>query len=293
VGQFACEAGRVELSETLIAQFDAAEVEELGGGHQSRVFRMTRHDRSVVVAKVHDAEMVDRRELEVRVEVTRALAELDPRVCRPLSFGGPVVTDVVRADGGGSYVVCFELADGLAVDPSDPYHAEWMGAELAVLHASMRELPPVQLPVVAALRGVATSATVTAAGLRQLLHGDYNASNLVDKHGVMRIFDFDDCGYGPPAFDVANALYMVLFDAVVQGNPELYPVFRTAFVSGYVDAGGEVTDDELDRLIDVRVDALRGWLHDLPNAPIGIRTASDEWLATLRTFVTNQRPMSH
>jgi Ser/Thr protein kinase RdoA (MazF antagonist) len=129
-------------------------------------------------------------------------------------------------------------------------------------------------------------------GRHQLLHGDFNAGNVRDVNGVIRVFDLDDCGYGPPAFDVANALYMVLFDAVVHTTVESYETFRRSFVSGYVDLSRQdLADDALDRLIDLRVEALRRWLADLDTAPVGIRTASHDWLETLRSFAATHRPM--
>lgn len=62
-------------------------------------------------------------------------------------------------------------------------------------------------------------------------------------------------------------------------------------MSGYIDTSGHSIDDAvLDHLIDLRADALRGWIDDLDDAPIGIRTASPDWLATLRSFVDAPRP---
>lgn len=107
----------------------------------------------------------------------------------------------------------------------------------------------------------------------------------------MRIFDLDDCGYGPPAFDVANALYMVLFDAVTRGTSEFYETFRRSFVDGYARGPAPMFPEKtLDRFIDLRVRALGFWLDDLDHAPAGIRTASTAWQATLRSFVSSHRP---
>ena len=281
----------MELTERLVVLLAAAEIEELGGGHQSRVFRVVRPDGDVVVAKVLDRAMVDRHDLDARLDVTAALADLDPRVCRPLPIGQRLVTEVTLADDRNGYVVCFEFADGTALDPSESADAERMGSTLSRLHAAMSQLPPTRLPLVAALQAALPGAAPVA-GQHQLLHGDFNAGNLRQVNGVVRIFDLDDCGYGPPAFDVANALYMVLFDSVVQTAPETYRTFRESFVSGYVDASRHsVDDDVLNHLIDLRVDALRGWLDDLDSAPIGIRTASHDWLATLQSFVATHRTM--
>lgn len=280
----------MDLAEHLAGVLAADEIEELGGGHQSRVFRLVSRNGVSAVAKVLDATMVDRRELDARLDVTATLADLDPRVCRPLLVGHDRVTEIALADGRLRYVVCFEFADGLALDPGKSADAERMGLTLSHLHASMRQLPPMPLPLVAALRPM-SAGDAAATGAYQLLHGDFNAGNIRVVDGVVRIFDLDDCGYGPPAFDVANALYMVLFDAVVHGSFETYEVFRRSFVAGYVgNSAHPLAEETLDRLIDLRVEALRTWLDDLDNAPIGIRTASHDWHNTLRSFVDTHRP---
>jgi Ser/Thr protein kinase RdoA (MazF antagonist) len=268
-------------------------VEELNGGHQSRVFRVVGGNGLLAVAKVLNATIVDRDELEVRLDVTAALADLDRRVCRPLLLGDQRVLDLTTADGQLHHVVCFEFAFGAEPDPARAVDASRMGAALSQLHASMSRLCAAPLPVVNALRSGPVDDEI-AAGRHQILHGDFNASNLRDAGGVFRIFDFDDCGYGPPEFDVANALYMVLFDATTHGTVEIYKTFRRSFVDGYVGASGPFLHQEsLDRFIDLRVRALAFWLDDVDNAPIGIRTAPSAWHATLRSFVTNYRPATH
>jgi Ser/Thr protein kinase RdoA (MazF antagonist) len=276
----------MELGAQLVALVAAVDIEELAGGHQARVFRVVRRVGDIVVAKVVDAMHVDRDELETRLAVITALGDLDGRVCRPMANEAGLVADVTGDDGHRYYVVCFEFAEGSALDPAVPADAHRMGRELARLHRSMSQLPLTTLPLVAALR-TAPPEAVSSAGEQQLLHGDFNATNLrrVDGGGV-RIFDLDDCGYGPPAFDVANALYMVLFDAVVQASPGTYGTFRESFVSGYLETTRHTLDaGTLDRLIDLRVASLEAWLDDLDHAPTGIRTASPQWHSILRAFV--------
>jgi Ser/Thr protein kinase RdoA (MazF antagonist) len=279
----------MDLTHQLAGALDLRDVHELSGGHQSRVFRVIGGDGVDSVVKVLDASMVDRAELDARLVVTAALADLDPRVCRPLRIGGRHVTELTCADGQECYVVRVEFAAGLAPDPADATDATRMGTTLSTLHVSMSQLGPTPLPLVAALRTV--SPGVPPTGAHQLLHGDFNASNLRESAGTVRIFDFDDCGYGPPAFDVANALYMVLFDAFTNGRMTSYREFRRSFVAAYVGSSGSFLEEELlDGFIDLRVRALEAWLDDLDNAPIGIRTASPSWHATLRSFVTEHRP---
>ena len=257
------------------ALLDAASISELHGGHQSSVFRVTDPSGEMIVAKVTDASLVDRTIFATRVDVVAALGEVDRRVCRPVPVDDRLVTEI-QLDGQLHLLVCYEHADGDAVDNSD---AELLGHALAGLHQSMAQLNRVALPQVAALGG-------STAADDQLIHGDFNSGNLRRQDGGLRVFDFDDCGYGPVEFDVANALYMVLFDAVTGGEPDVYRAFRERFVAGYCSAVvRQPTDEVLDRFVARRVDALRGWLDDLPQAPIGIRTATPEWHAILRSFV--------
>ena len=107
----------------------------------------------------------------------------------------------------------------------------------------------------------------------------------------MRVFDFEDCGYGPPSFEIANTLYMVLFSATVDGEVETYPRFEDALLSGYASgAVGDIDRSAVDRFIDLRVRALVSWLDDLSTAPVGIRNASPAWHGTLRAFVDRYAP---
>ena len=279
----------MHLATQLAAVLAANQVEELEGGHQSRVFRLKSRTGVPAIAKVLDAAMVDRQELEVRLDVAAGLADLDSGICRPLLIGHDRITEIETPDGRRRYVVCFEFADGVALDPAIPADAERMGTTLACLHASMRQLPPMPLPVVAPLRSTSRGDAAASAS-HQLLHGDFNAGNLRAVGGLVKVFDLDDCGYGPTAFDVANGLYTVMFEARVHGDGEMYETFRRAFVSGYAATTGQRPADEiLDHFIDLRVDALDGWIDDLDNAPIGIRTACREWHETLRSFVDTHR----
>ena len=121
----------------------------------------------------------------------------------------------------------------------------------------------------------------------QLLHGDFTTSNLILTDAGIRIFDFDDCGYGPIEFDVANSIYTAGFDSWAEdGSMATFRAFRSAFVAGYSRSSDRALDDALiDSLIDTRVMALRRWAANPSAAPIGIRNSPVGWIETLERFV--------
>ena len=263
----------------------ATRVREVHGGHQSRVFEVVGPAPRMVV-KVHDASMVDRTLLETRAETTAAIAEVDGRVCRPLPVDGLLVTSLDGDDGWTGLVTCFAYATGVAPAVDNRDDAALVGRALAGLHESMKSVEQRALPL------VATLATVQPdwSGPMQLLHGDFNTGNLRLAEGVVAIFDFDDCGYGPPAFDVANALYMVLFDDLTGRHPSVFRPFSESFLLGYHSVSDHVLDPaDVGGFTDLRVSALELWLDDPATAPVGIRTATGEWQAILRSFVDQYR----
>lgn len=262
-------------------------VRELEGGHQSRVFEATCGG-DVVIVKALDMS-VDRGELEARLDVVTMLRDLGQPVCRPLELDGARVVEIDTDEDGAFLVTCFEYADGPHPRPGSAPDAHAMGAVLACLHRAAQQLPPISLPDVAALEAAVVDPNLEL-GSRHILHGDFSTSNLRGAADEMRVFDFDDCGYGPPEFDVANALYMVMFYSVAHGRPGTYEAFRPVFVSAYTATSGLAIPDEiLDALIDLRVSALDTWLGDLTSAPTGIRNSPPEWLAVLRSFVDARR----
>jgi Ser/Thr protein kinase RdoA (MazF antagonist) len=255
-------------------------VNELGGGWQSRVFA-AEGDAGSLAVKITQAQLVDRRLLEQKVALVDDLARLDASVVAPVPVCGRLVHPF-----GEWLVTATSLIDGNRLEESNAAHSELLGESLAGLHRSMREVPAVDIPRVAALRSD-TGHWVLSAESDQLLHGDFNASNLLLTDAGFRIFDFDDCGYGPIEFDVANAIYMVGFDSWAKsGSMATFQAFRSAFVAGYSRSSDRALDDtSIDSLIESRVMALGRWAANPSAAPIGIRNASAEWIETLERFV--------
>ena len=271
----------MDLARRLAKLVGATSVHEVLGGHQSQVFEVTRSGRRQVV-KVRDGSTIDRAVFQARVETVAELATIDPQVCGPVALNGSLVTTIDGDNGWVGLLTCYEYADGEALDPASPADAMLMGNAMARLHQSMERLEQRALPLVAALDTVQPEWNEPL----QLLHGDFNAGNLRATGGVARIFDFDDCGYGPPAFDVANALYMVLFDDLTGRHPSVYRSFTEAFLSAYSSVSANAIDpDDVSGFIDLRVAALQAWLDEPATAPLGIRNAPPSWHATLRSFI--------
>jgi Ser/Thr protein kinase RdoA (MazF antagonist) len=272
----------MDLRRHLLAELGASDAEELVGGHQSRVFLMSYTGAPPTIAKVLDGVAVDWSVVEARVEVVAHLAEINSEVCRPIAYRGRLVTEIVADDAPAGLLTLYEYADGAALEPANAADATQMGRALAGLHRSMARMPATDLPVVAALQGLEPG----LGGEHQILHGDFNAGNVRQKDGVIRIFDLDDCGYGPVEFDVANALYMVLFDAVTGKRPESYETFAIPFKAAYcAGAGVDLSRGVVVGLIARRINALGRWIDDPHSAPIGIRNSTPEWREVLRAFV--------
>ncbi|CAN5733566.1 hypothetical protein BH24ACT3_BH24ACT3_03740 [soil metagenome] len=251
---------------------------ELSGGYQSRVFS-AEADRSVI-AKLTDERLVDPVQFERRLDALVGLARQNDEAVGPQRREGAFVNRL-----RGWLVVVYPLVGGRPPDLDRQSDVVQMGRSLAGLHRSMAQLPTTGLPAAAALQVTAAWAPDLPSDRTQLIHGDFGAANLLLHAGGLRVFDFDDCGSGPVEFDVGNALYMVLFDTTVNRNPGRYERFRDWFVDSYRTTAEETVDDGvLDTVIDLRRSALRHWLDNLSEAPIGIRTSSGEWRRTLRSF---------
>ena len=265
----------------------ARSAREIAEGHQSRVFALLLDDGQRIAAKVIDSSLVDAAAVLARVDAVAELSDLDASVCRPIRFGGSLVNAIADDAGAPALLVCFEFADGVGLDVASPSDAELMGTTLARLHYSLQRLPQRSIPAVAALRVVQSHVNEEF----QLLHGDFNSGNLRRTGSTVRVFDFEDCGYGPRSFEIANSLYMVLFDSAIEGEPDRYGAFEDAFLGGYEDGVGHPIDRfAVDHFVDLRVLALKRWLDDLATAPIGIRTASPQWRHKLSRFVNTYQP---
>ena len=255
----------------------------LHGGSQSVVLEAVDRDGARCVAKLRDTRSVNADNLATRMEVMADLSAVDSRIVAPLARSGVYVTEVPYGDRT-MLGTLFPFVDGSEIDHNRASDASLMGVELARLHDSLAILSRYDLPLVPALSVVDFRPTTETL---QLLHGDFSDQNVRNDGGALHIFDFDDCGYGPREFDVANSLYMVLFEQMVEDHADGYEDFEERFLDGYLAESGEggFALGRLTEFVGLRVEALQAWLEDLPSAPAGIRDATPQWHDTLRRFV--------
>ena len=260
------------------AAFGLTSVEEVGGGHQSRVFRACRGGGELAV-KLTDGRLVDIEVFRRRVRLTSELTGINADVVGPVRSTSPPVQEI-----GPWLAVAYPWIEAVAPEPAQHADVTRMAEALARLHRSLRQLGPFDLPPVAALR-VQPVGAAALSGRQQLLHGDFSALNVLLGEDNVAIFDFDDCGYGPVEFELGNTLFMELFDATMDDDIERYERFRGWFVDAYcAEAATSIDDGVLDHAIALRRSALRHWLDHPAQAPIGIRTSTPEWRRRLRSF---------
>jgi Ser/Thr protein kinase RdoA (MazF antagonist) len=257
-------------------------IDELRAGKQSRVFDAVL-DGQRIALKLTESLLADRSALASRLEAVASLGAGYPDVVQPIRIDGAFVQPI-----GDWLMTATTFIEGEQLDAGSADDARVLGRSLAGLHAAMHELRPREIPTIAALE---TSGLVGARSEWQLLHGDFGTQNVIVTPTMLRIFDFDDCGYGPIEYDVANSLYMEFFESDVTGHRDADETFRPAFLAGYAEGSERELDiDTVDAMIGIRITALGRWLADLDRAPIGIRTSSPEWLETLSSFVRRNDP---
>ncbi len=255
-----------------------ADLREIEEGRQSRAFS-AQCGVSRVVIKLTDAHIADVAHTRMRMTLMSDLAKAGHPVALPVPIEGR------RVHRWGQWLMtATEFIDGIAPDITRPEQSKIMGQELARLHQVLRDAPPTDLPAVAALR-IGSNSKLDPSW--QLLHGDFNATNMRLVAGKLFVFDFDECGYGPIEYDLANCLYMVLFDTMVNPKTDVnYESFRDPLLEGYAEiVGRPVPLKTVEAFINHRVGALGYWLDNLTEAPIGIQTSGSDRLATLRRFV--------
>jgi Ser/Thr protein kinase RdoA (MazF antagonist) len=296
-------ASRVLKSlKALGAELAITDLTPISGGKQNYVLSGTRNG-EVCVLKVTDSRHRSLIDLETQLAMLAALKHYAANVCVPLSLTGDSYIQETIIEGIPFYLVAYPYAAGKDVQIGE--HSQEMGQALAELHVAMQQLPRYPFAEIGRGKNLANIKR-TAQALKipaevysaaqslhrpeeiQLLHGDFSAANLKIDGLKVNVFDFDNCIYGLPAYELANTLYMVLFDEMTGKGHDLkrYRHFRQGFLAGYMGSSLKpLAATDIDAFIDYRVLMLAAWLHSPDGAPLFIRQASPAWLETLHAFV--------
>ncbi len=110
-----------------------------------------------------------------------------------------------------------------------------------------------------------------------LIHGDLHQENYLFHQGQVRAIDFDDCGYGYYAYDMAVTLFNVRFR-------DTTPLLRERFLAGYRRIRPFSTEHEqyLDTFMDLRDLQMMIWEIEMRNHP----AFRDTWEASVKETLT-------
>jgi aminoglycoside phosphotransferase (APT) family kinase protein len=149
-----------------------------------------------------------------------------------------------------------EWVDGVGLAQalqSGDHSAADLGRRCGLLLGRLHQVPPVTDPIVTHRSWIAWAgdfADALAPMLddhdHRLLHLDFHPENLIitDDAGSLCLLDWANVRLGPPAADLARTLSILELIAIVPGlesrAPKLIMDFRTALLTGYTEAGGEI-----------------------------------------------------
>ena len=239
-------------------------------------------------------------EIDGELRFLRYLAKSSELTCRviPSSAGNDYQT---IHNGGPMIACCFERAMGRHPSIDDPADVALFADGIATLHSLSRQMTE------SLHRKTATDSSYfrLSSGLQTdadheiadwierlpkteanfgLIHGDYNTSNALVNGAALKIFDFDDIAYHWYDYDIANSLYMVLFDFRDRTDLSEFLSFRDLFLEKA--AGSSAYDiSSIHNFIHYRVLLLEGWLDTPDIGPQFVGELTAEWKLELRNFI--------
>ncbi|TMC11555.1 MAG: hypothetical protein E6J41_05700 [Chloroflexi bacterium] len=274
----------------------------------NHVFRLSRPDREWYLRLAPTSER--RREaIEAELDFVLHCAAAGVAVAPPVPSARGALVEEVLSGSAGCYAVVFEALRGRQVEwdaLDEPMALAW-GRALARLHeasetfsaaarpvwadearTALASVPADEGGIVAELESGLAWLGTAPAGESGLLHGDFELDNLVWDGARCQACDFDSCGYGPYALDIAIAL-----QDVCEGRGATRDRCLDWFFAGYgevrpVPAGTRALLPRLVRLLSVvKVAGLlaayagvdRG---DAPDWLTAMRARHERWLGVRR-----------
>lgn len=195
------------------------------------------------------------------------------RVAKPLLFPSGKYFEKCQYNGSAYNAVLFSFIEGVNPNTVSSGQAFALGRLLATLHTVLSELKlPYEFPAMSGAVG------------EQLIHGDFNCSNVLVDSNSYAIIDFEDVCYSTYEFELANSLYMALFDARSSVKQFDDSAFIKRFLEGYTQSRS-LNLEKVRSYVDLRVWKLAAWLQEPSIAPIAIASSSDGWKQELSEFV--------
>ena len=260
-----------------LVMIDGIEIHDHIRGCQNEVFRATVQGESCIL-RLTDPDHRSRESLDEELRLLRDLEAGTSIPVKSLTFPSGRLIEETQYRGRRFNAVIFPLVEGDSFDISSFARAFEFGALLAELHTALSELSCWYDLIVMENR------TETS----HLLHGDFNPSNVLSSDGSIIIIDFENVCYSSYEYELANTIYMVLFDARHDPGGFMDSGFIKSFLAGYTrdrSVDFETVRSEVDR----RVSKLIGWLDDLTSAPLSISSSPESWKNELESFIQAYR----
>ena len=237
---------------------------------QNHVFKAQIGD-DLVVLRLTDPAHRSVRELGAEIDVLNDLHGVTSCAIQARPFPSGRFIEPVVHEGGDFNAVAFPWIEGGCPAISSFHAAARFGELLGRLHHGLAKLP-------------GTYDLPHMASANTLIHGDFNVSNVLQAADMWIVIDFENMCYGTREYELANALYMQLFDHRGAMDELLDSGFAAGFLVGY--AQDNRFDPAAVRLAMAhRVSMLAGWLRAPATAPLAISTSPESWKNELRSFV--------
>ena len=256
---------------------DGIEILEHIRGCQNEVFKATVQGETCIL-RLTDPDHRSREALDEELRLLRDLEAVTSIVIKPLTFPSGRLIEETRYEGRFYCAVLFPYIEGASFDISSFAKAFDYGELLAEFHTVLSEL------------SCRYDLYVMENRLKkdQLIHGDFNPTNVLSSDASHTVIDFENACYSSYEYELANSIYMVLFDT--RHNPAglLDSGIIDGFLTGYTQdrrVNFAVVRSEVDR----RVSMLKGWLNDPASAPLSISASPEGWKRELENFVQAYR----
>ena len=240
---------------------------------QNHVFKVTL-DGDTCILRLTDPAHRSVKRLQAEIDLLIDLQLATTLTIAPIRFPSGKFIDTVRHKGMHYNATIFPFVNGSPSNVKSASEAFYFGSLLAQLHTVLAGLDnQYDLPV-----------RQNTSAARHLIHGDFNSTNVLTTDSSSVIIDFEDACYSTYEYELANSIYMTMFD--YRHNPSQFR--DSGFISGFL--SGYTSHSEIDRLgilscMDERVSMLQQWLTEPDSAPLSIASSSESWKQELTNFV--------